>query len=78
MAFASEDVKATLSLAERYKVDRFDNQAGPGELNIPALRGIGDSLVYLVSADAAVRFFDVDFVPVQGVQGEIWRWSDPL
>lgn len=70
MAFASENVKATLSLAERYRVERFDNQAGPGELNIPALRGIGDSLVYLVSADAAVRFFEVDFKPIQGIQGE--------
>ena len=25
----------------------FANQAGPGELNIPAIKGIGDSLIYL-------------------------------
>ncbi len=70
MAFASEDVKATLSLAERYRVEQFNNQTGPSELNIPALKGIGDSLVYLVNSDAAVRFFEVDFKPIQGIQGE--------
>jgi len=71
MAFASEDVKTTLSLAERYHCERFENQAGPSELNISAIRGIGDSLVYLVSSDAAVRFFDVDFKPIKGIQGEM-------
>ncbi|WCN12786.1 TIM barrel protein [Marinomonas mediterranea] len=68
MAFANDDVKAALSLAQRYCVERFDNQAGPGELNIPALRGIGDSLVYLVPDDTTVRFYDVDFKPIQGVE----------
>lgn len=64
LAFATSDLNATLARAERYRMTRFANQAGPGELNIPAIRGIGDSLVYFVGRDANFRFFDIDFVPV--------------
>ena len=44
---------------------------GPMELNIPAIKGIGDSLIYLVdrytSAEhGGVSIYDVDFVPLPG------------
>ena len=42
------------------------------ELNIPAIKGIGDSLIYLVDRYAAadgggVSIYDIDFVPLPGV-----------
>ena len=44
---------------------------GPMELNIPAIKGIGDSLVYLVDRWAGngsgVTIYDIDFVPLPGV-----------
>jgi 4-hydroxyphenylpyruvate dioxygenase len=44
---------------------------GPMELNIPAIKGIGDSLIYLVDryADSGggVSIYDIDFVPLPGV-----------
>jgi 4-hydroxyphenylpyruvate dioxygenase len=44
---------------------------GPMELNIPALKGIGDSLIYLVDRypreGSGVSIYDVDFVPLAGV-----------
>ncbi len=42
-------------------------QVGPMELNIPAIKGIGDSLIYLVDryGDAG-SIYDVDFVPIEG------------
>src|SRR4029077_1218775 len=45
---------------------------GPMELSIPAIKGIGDSLIYLVdryrSADGhGVSIYDIDFVPLAGV-----------
>jgi len=51
--------------------------AGPGEINIPAIKGVGDSLIYLVDrwrgkGGAAfgdignIGFYDVDFVPLPG------------
>ena len=36
---------------------------GPMELNIPAIKGIGDSLIYLVDRYAVQSIYDVDFVP---------------
>src|SRR4029079_3310846 len=43
---------------------------GPMELNIPAIKGIGDSLIYLVDRYAGngtgVSIYDIDFVPLPG------------
>src|SRR3546814_18529031 len=36
------------------------------ELNIPAIHGIGDSLIYLVDRYGDRTIYDVDFVPVEG------------
>ena len=55
----------------------FDNRSGPMELNIPAIKGIGDSLIYLVDrwrgkSGAApgsvgdISIYDVDFEPIRG------------
>jgi 4-hydroxyphenylpyruvate dioxygenase len=44
---------------------------GPMELNIPAIQGIGGSLIYLVDRypgnGGNLTIYDVDFVPVEGV-----------
>ena len=39
--------------------------AGPMELNIPSIRGIGGSLVYLVDRYGANSIYDIDFVPLR-------------
>jgi len=55
----------------------FANHAGPGELNIPAIKGVGDSLIYFVDrwrgkngagpGDIGnIGFYDVDFEPLEG------------
>jgi 4-hydroxyphenylpyruvate dioxygenase len=57
----------------------FSNQAGPMELNIPAIKGIGDSLLYLVDrwhgkngakeGDVGnISIYDVDFVAIPGAE----------
>ena len=60
----------------------FDNRTGPMELNIPAIKGIGDSLIYFIDRwrgkDAArgigagaigdISIYDVDFVALPGAQ----------
>ncbi|MCC7048264.1 MAG: 4-hydroxyphenylpyruvate dioxygenase [Alphaproteobacteria bacterium] len=44
-------------------------KVGPMELNIPAIKGIGDSLIYLVDRyGRRGTIYDVDFVPVEGVE----------
>ena len=40
-------------------------QVGPMELNIPAIKGIGDSLIYLVDRYGDRSIYDVDFVPIE-------------
>jgi 4-hydroxyphenylpyruvate dioxygenase len=41
-------------------------QVGPMELNIPAIRGVGGSLIYLVDRAANPSIYDIDFVPIEG------------
>jgi 4-hydroxyphenylpyruvate dioxygenase len=49
----------------------FQGKVGPMELNIPAIRGIGDSLIYLIDRypgnGGNLSVYDVDFVPIEGV-----------
>ena len=52
----------------------YQGPVGPMELNIPAIRGIGDSLIYLIdrypgkspSPVGEGSIYDVDFVPIEG------------
>jgi 4-hydroxyphenylpyruvate dioxygenase len=48
-----------------------ENHPGLMELNIPAIKGIGDSLIYLVDRypgnGSGVSIYDIDFVPFPGV-----------
>jgi len=49
----------------------YQGPVGPMELNIPAIRGIGDSLIYLIDRypgnGGDLSIYDVDFVPLPGV-----------
>lgn len=46
----------------------YHGDIGPMELNIPAIRGIGRSLIYLVDRYGEDHsIYDVDFIPLQGV-----------
>jgi 4-hydroxyphenylpyruvate dioxygenase len=45
-----------------------DTKVGPMELNIPAIKGIGDSLIYLVDRyGERGSIYDIDFEPIPGV-----------
>jgi 4-hydroxyphenylpyruvate dioxygenase len=78
IAFRVQDAKAAYERAKSLGAWGYADQAGPGELNIPAIKGIGDSLIYLVdkwrgkngAADGDlgnISFFDVDFQPLPGI-----------
>jgi len=47
----------------------FQNPVGPMELNIPAIEGIGGSLIYLVDRYGEHSIYDVDFVPTDPAKG---------
>jgi len=47
------------------------SQVGPMELNIPAIRGIGGSLIYLIDRYGDHSIYDVDFIPVHGTSPRV-------
>ncbi len=64
---AAHAYKRALELGAR----PFEAKVGPMELNIPALQGIGGSLIYLIDRypgnNGELSIYDVDFVPIPGV-----------
>jgi 4-hydroxyphenylpyruvate dioxygenase len=66
MAFRVKDAAAAYGRALKLGARPFHGRIGPMELNIPAIPGIGDSLIYLVDRYGDRTIYDVDFVPVQG------------
>jgi 4-hydroxyphenylpyruvate dioxygenase len=49
----------------------YHGRVGPMELNIPAIRGIGGSLIYLVDRYAERSIYDVDFVSAGSTAWEV-------
>jgi 4-hydroxyphenylpyruvate dioxygenase len=69
MAFRVKDApKAYAKLIERGATP-FHNQVGPMELNIPAIEGIGGSVIYLVDRYGTHSIYDVDFVATDPAKG---------
>jgi len=61
MAFRVRDAGAAHAHALENGAKAFAGPVGPMELNIPAIRGIGGSLIYLVDRYGENSIYDVDF-----------------
>ena len=69
MAFRVKDAaKAYAKLIELGAVP-FHNPVGPMELNIPAIEGIGGSVIYLVDRYGERTIYDVDFLATDTARG---------
>jgi len=66
MAFRVKDAARAFKEAVKRGAKPIEPKAGPMELNIPAIEGIGGLNVYLVDRYGAQSIYDVDFEPVQG------------
>jgi len=64
MAFRVKDAAFALRRAIEKGARAVETQVGPMELRIPAIEGIGGSLIYLVDRYGDRTIYDVDFVPV--------------
>lgn len=82
MAFRVQDAAAAYRRALDLGAWGFDNRTGPMELNIPAIKGIGDSLIYFVDrwrgksgtpsgSIGDISIYDVDFVPIADAPAEV-------
>jgi len=60
------------SQAYNYVVEKnaqpYRGHTGPMELNLPAIRGIGGSLIYLIDRYGDHSIYDVDFKPIAGAE----------
>jgi len=77
IAFRVQDAAKAYRQALEKGAWGFDNKTGPMELNIPAIKGIGDSLIYFVdrwrgkngaapNSIGDIDIYDVDFEPIPG------------
>ena len=64
MAFRVKDAAAAFRRAVELGARPVETRVGPMELHIPAIEGIGGSLIYLVDRYGDRTIYDVDFVQV--------------
>src|SRR5947199_696755 len=80
MAFRVKDAAAAYDRLLERGAWGVESRPGPGELSIPAIKGIGDSLIYLVDRYPENTYgntiYDVDFRPLQGFEA-FWRGDAP-
>lgn len=64
------DAAAALARAEALRMQTFHQPVGPGELDIPAIRGLGGALIYFTdTASALGRVWEVEFEPTGAAPG---------
>jgi 4-hydroxyphenylpyruvate dioxygenase len=68
MAFRVKDAASAYAQALQLGAKGVAGKVGPMELNIPAIEGIGGSLIYLVDRYGDRTIYDVDFVPLPGAE----------
>jgi 4-hydroxyphenylpyruvate dioxygenase len=69
MAFRVKDAAKAYQRSLDLGAEPGPDTAGPMELNIPSIRGIGGSLIYLVDRYGESTIYDVDFLPVAAPAG---------
>jgi 4-hydroxyphenylpyruvate dioxygenase len=69
MAFRVRDAGTAYRTLLTRGAKPFANAVGPMELNIPAIEGIGGSVIYLVDRYGGPSIYDVDFVPTDPAKG---------
>jgi 4-hydroxyphenylpyruvate dioxygenase len=66
MAFRVRDAAKAYKRAIELGARPVHSKVGPMELNIPAIEGIGGSVIYLVDRYGERSIYDVDFLPILG------------
>src|SRR5262245_18897906 len=69
MAFRVKDASFAYRRCIELGAKPVETRVGPMELQIPAIEGIGGSLIYLVDRYGDRTIYDVDFVPIQTAPG---------
>ncbi|HPY39040.1 MAG TPA: TIM barrel protein, partial [Thiolinea sp.] len=60
----SQQLEQVVANCREYRCDFVQSPHLPDEMALPAIRNVGDGLLYLVDTAQTERFFEVDFVPL--------------
>jgi 4-hydroxyphenylpyruvate dioxygenase len=61
-----DDVAATVERARALGAEAFEQPVGPGELLVPAIRGVGGGLIYFLDRKSKLAsIWDIEFEPVE-------------
>jgi len=66
-AIRVKDASQAYNYVIKKNAQPYHGHTGPMELNLPAIRGIGGSLIYLIDRYGDHSIYDVDFKPIAGV-----------
>jgi 4-hydroxyphenylpyruvate dioxygenase len=64
-----EDASATVERARMLGAEVFEQRHGPGELTIPAIRGVGGGIIYFIDGKTE-RVWEIEFEPLPADQAE--------
>jgi 4-hydroxyphenylpyruvate dioxygenase len=70
IGLAVDDVASVMARADALQATTFRQAVGPGEMTIPAIRGVGGSLLYFLEPGASN--WDVDFIPVPSAGDDVF------
>jgi 4-hydroxyphenylpyruvate dioxygenase len=66
-----EDAQATVARARTLGAEPFEQKRGPGELAVPAIRGVGGGVIYFIDGRSDLaRAWDQEFEPLAGQGAE--------
>lgn len=71
MGLLVDNAEATLARATALDASPFAQSIGPGELPIPAVRGVGGGVLYFLDEQSALgRVWDIEFSPLASASGQ--------
>ena len=70
VGFKVADAGRAMARAQALGAEPYHGPVGPMELHVPAIKGIGGSVLYLVDEAAGLTIYDVDFLPLADADPE--------
>ncbi len=64
-AIRVQDANLAFERAVQLGAKPYNGTSGPMELNLPAIHGVGNSLLYLIDRYGEKNIYDIDFIPVE-------------
>ena len=66
-----DDAAATVARARALGAEPFEQRHGPGELAIPAIRGVGGGVIYFIDGKSELaHVWEIEFEPVDDAGGD--------